>query len=160
MNDCDGLLKKVIEQARALRIPVSGNIDPHVRVNSRAVARFGCCRYEGGRQAIEIALRIAEGPEESCRETLAHEVLHTCWGCRDHGKRWRGYAQRMNLAYGYHIARTSTNEKMGVREERSYKYLLRCENCGAELGRFRASALTREPDRYRCRCGGRLKRVM
>lgn len=160
MNDCDALLREAIEQARALGIPLSGNIDPHVRVNSRAVTRFGCCKYEVGRQIIEVALRVAEGPEKSCRETLAHEVLHTCWGCRNHGKRWKGYAQRMNLSYGYHISRASTNEKMGVREERPYKYLLRCESCGAEFKRFRASALTRDPERYRCRCGGRIKREL
>ena len=160
MNDCDALLKEVMAQAWALGIPLSKSIAPHVRINSRAATRFGCCKYEGGRQIIEVASRIADGPEESCRETLAHEVLHTCWGCRNHGKRWKEYAGRMNLAYGYHISRTSTNEKMGVEEERPYKYLLRCESCGAEFKRLRASALTREPGSYHCKCGGRIKRVM
>lgn len=158
MNDCDALLQRVIRQARALGIPVSREIDSHVRVNGRALARFGCCRYEKGRQVIEVAGRVAKGPEESCMETLAHEVLHTCPGCRDHGKRWKDYAGRMNRAYGYHISRTATDEELGV-EERPCKYLLRCERCGAEFKRYRASALTRHPERYRCRCGGRLERV-
>lgn len=159
MNDCDRLLKLVIDQARGIGIPVSERIDPHVRINTRAVARFGCCKYQGGKPVIEVAGRIAEGPEESCRETLAHEVLHTCWGCRNHGERWKGYAQRMNRAYGYHISRTSTDREMGVEADRPYKYLLRCESCGAEFRRFRASPLTRHPERYRCGCGGRLART-
>lgn len=159
MNDCDGLLKEVVSQARTLGIPVSENIDPHVRVNSRAITRFGCCKYEGGRQIIEVALRVAEGPEESCRETIAHEILHTCWGCRNHGVRWKEYARRMNLVYGYHISRTSTNEEMGVEDERPYKYLFRCEKCGAEFKRFKESPLTQNLERYRCRCGGHIKRL-
>lgn len=157
MNDCDALLREVMAQAGALGIPISQNIAPHVRINRRAAMRFGCCRYEGGRQVIEVALRVAQGPERSCRETLAHEVLHTCWGCRDHGKRWKEYAQRMNETYGYHISRTSTDEEMGVAEERSYKYILRCRKCGAEFRRLRASNLTKYPERYRCRCGGKLE---
>ena len=43
MNDFDALLARVVDQARAARIPAARNIDPHVRVNRRAVTRFGCC---------------------------------------------------------------------------------------------------------------------
>lgn len=160
MNECDELLQEIIFQARALGIPVSEAIDPHVRINSRAVKRFGCCKYENGGQTIEVAKRVAEGPEEGCRETLAHEVLHTCRGCQNHGELWKEYARQMNLAYGYHISRVSTNEKMGVEEERGCKYLLRCKRCGAEFRRLRASRLIRFPERYRCRCGGALERMM
>jgi len=153
--DLDELLQRVIGQARALGIPVSRAIEPHVEVNVRAKSRFGCCRMKGGRFTIEVARRVAQGPEESCRETLAHEVLHTCWGCRNHGKRWKSYAVRMNEAYGYHISRTSTEERMGLEAEPP-KYLVRCTKCGVEFPRRRASSLVKHPERYRCRCGGAL----
>lgn len=160
MNDCDALLQAVLREAEALGIPVSQNIDPEVKRNRRAARRFGCCRFREGRFEIEVAQRLAEGPEAGCRETLAHEVLHTCCGCRNHGKRWQSYAAKMNAAYGYTISRTSTNEKMGVDELRSPNYILRCTRCGAEFHRLRASQLTRHPERYRCRCGGSLTRVL
>lgn len=160
MNDCDALLRLVLSQAAALKIPVAEKIDPHVTVNRRAVNRFGCCKYQRGMFHIEVALRVAEGPEESCRAVLAHEVLHTCYGCRNHGQRWKGYAERMGRTYGYDIHRTSTNEELGVEETRPCRYLLRCERCGTEFRRFRASALTREPERYRCKCGGRLRKII
>lgn len=161
MNDCDALLREVTAQAVALGIPVSQKVEPHVVINTRAATRFGCCIFDGktGRFRIEVARRVAEGPEMSCRETLAHELLHTCYGCRNHGKRWKGYAARMNDAYGYAIARAATNEAMGVGEGRPYRYLLRCDRCGAEFGRYRASALTRHPERYRCKCGGKIARA-
>lgn len=160
VNDCDALLRQVMGQAAALKIPFSKAIDPHVIINTRAVTRFGCCVFDRktGGFRIEVARRVAEGPEEGCRETLAHELLHTCYGCRNHGKRWKGYAAKMNEAYGYAITRATTNEALGVKGGRPYRYLFRCDRCGAEFGRYRASALTRHPERYRCGCGGRLER--
>lgn len=159
MRDCDALLREVMAQAAALGIPYSGKIEPRVGINDRAVTRFGCCTYNRGtgEYRIEVARRVAEGPEGKCRETLAHELLHTCYGCRNHGKRWKSYAEKMNRAYGYAIARAATNEEMGVAASRPYRYLFRCDRCGAEFGRYRASAFTRHPERYRCKCGGRLK---
>ena len=159
MNDCDALLKRVLWEAAELKIPVSGKISPHVKINGRAASRFGCCKYKEGSFCIEVARRVAEGPEESCRAVLAHEILHTCYGCRNHGQRWREYARRMGEAYGYVICRTSTNEELGVGEERPYKYVLQCKSCGAKFRRFRASSLTRFPERYRCKCGGKIERV-
>lgn len=159
MNDCDALLREVLEEARALKIPVSEKISSHVEINDRAVSRFGCCKYKEGRNTIEVARRVAEGPEESCRAVLAHEILHTCWGCRNHGKRWSEYARRMGETYGYVICRATTDEALRVKKAGECRYLLRCQRCGAEFRRFRASALTRYPERYRCRCGGKLTRV-
>ena len=159
MHDCDQLMREVAEQARALGIPISANISPQVRLNRRAVNRFGCCRRQGGEYIIELSTRIANGPEKSCRETLAHELLHTCPGCHNHGLQWKRYARQMNDAYGYQIRRTVTEEAMGVPRMREYKYLLRCQACGMELGRYRQSPLTRHPERYRCRSGGRWERI-
>lgn len=159
MNDCDRLMRETVEQTRKLGIPISGQIEPHVRINRRAVNRLGCCRRQGGGYVIELAARVAEGTEESCRETLAHELLHTCTGCQNHGAQWKEYARRMNETYGYHIRRVAAEETVGQLQPRPFKYLFRCERCGAELGRYRASPLTRHPERYRCRCGGKLRRV-
>jgi len=159
VNDCDALMKEVTEQARALGIPVSKRIRDHVILNYRAVSRFGCCRRQGGEYIIEVAARVAEGPEKGCRETLAHELLHTCPGCQNHGARWKMYAGQMNEAYGYNIKRTATEQTMGTVQARPFRYLLQCERCGAQLGRYRASSLTRHPERYRCRCGGRLRQI-
>lgn len=156
MWDCDGLLRRVMREAATLKIPFSDRIDPHVKVNDRAVSRFGCCKYRDGYYTIEVAKRVAEGPEEACRTVLAHELLHTCYGCRNHGKRWKSYAERMERAYGYPIRRTSTDEELGVEQARPSRYLLRCESCGMELRRYRASALTKNPERYRCKCGGKI----
>ena len=117
--EVDKLLARAIAQAKAVKIPVSPSIDPRLRLNRRARTRFGCCiRREGG-YTIELSAQLArEGSEEAILQVLAHEVLHTCYGCSNHGRRWKGYAQRMNAAYGYHISRTDNFADLGISDDR------------------------------------------
>jgi len=159
MSDPNLLLAVVIQQAKALNIPVSAQIDPQVQLNCRATTRFGCCHCRNGRFTIELSARLLDAPELSCLQTLAHEVLHTCPGCRNHGPLWKGYAARMNAAYGYAISRTGSCEALGIPDTRPVRHMVVCQRCGREFPRARESAMTRHPERYRCRCGGTLKRL-
>ena len=159
MNDFDALLVRVVDQARSLGIPVSRRIDPHVGVNRRAVSRFGCCIRRGdGSFAIELSHRLLAAAEGACMQTLAHEVLHTCPGCRNHGPRWKAWAARMNQAWGYAIARTGTCGELGVEDVRPVRHLVVCTRCHREFPRMKRSPLVDHPERYRCRCGGPLER--
>ena len=160
MSGLDDLLRQVVEQARGLGIPVSPRIDPGVRINTRAKTRLGCCRVQGNSFVIELSARLLTAPLDAQRQTLAHEVLHTCYGCRNHGKRWQAYARRMNDAYGYHIRRTGSFEELGAAgPPPAPRHVLVCEACGKRFERLRESKLTRKPHLFRCRCGGRLKRL-
>lgn len=154
----DGLLARVIEQARALGIPVSKQIDPVVRVNRRARTRFGCCIQKNGRYYIEIAGQMLGADEEAVCQVLAHEALHSCRGCANHGQRWKLYAAKMKEAYGYDINRTDSFEKLGLEDQRPVKYVVTCQYCGRQMTRMKRSPLVEHPERYRCRCGGVLRR--
>lgn len=178
-RELDGKLKFVIGQARELNIPVPYNISENVRVNPRPKRRFGCCRRNGDSFIVEVSGFIMECDESKIRNVLAHEILHTCPGCHDHGKIWKRYADAMNYTYGYHIKRTSSFDEMGLddpaepaesadgvhgsgsaatahRRSSSVKYIITCRKCGREYPRKRRSKVVREIGRYRCSCGGRL----
>ena len=157
-KDIDALLARVIAQARAVKSPVSTAICPEVVLNGRATGRFGCCVRKNGRFTIELSSRMLGAEEKAVMQTLAHEVLHTCYGCSNHGARWKGYAARMNAAYGYEIARTDSCEKLGVPDTSKVRYVLVCTKCGARITRSRRSRLVDHPECYRCRCGGKLER--
>lgn len=159
MNDADKLLCEVIAEAKSLKIPLAKNISPKVVINKRAQNRFGCCKYSPFECTIEIAEKLLYASEKACRQTLAHEVLHTCYGCRNHGARWKSYAARMNTAYGYNITRVGSCEELGVENTAVVRYILRCEKCGGEIKRTRLSKLVNHPEMYRCKCGGRLARI-
>ena len=167
-EEINQLLKDVIREAEAVRIPL-GKIKRNVRVNARAKRRFGCCRSVqnafGVRQfEIELSQKVLACEDKKIKEILAHELLHTCSGCQNHGKKWKIYATTMNHAYGYAITTTTSDAAMGLPEtearyrRESYRYILQCQGCGAMIRRKRASRLTQYPQRYRCaKCGGKLK---
>lgn len=159
MNDFDRLLAEVSEQARKVKIPVSKNISPQVIVNSRATKRFGQCIFKNGIYTIELSQRLKNAPEKSCRQTIAHELIHTCKGCNNHGKKFLHYAEIMNREYGYNIKRTSSCEELGVEDISNVRYILVCEKCGAEIKRSRYTKVIANPSEYKCICGGKLRRI-
>lgn len=161
----DDILKKVIEKARAKDIPVPYDICGEVRINKRPKKRFGCCRRENGRTVIEISSFILECTDDKIEQVIAHEVLHACPGCGDHGAVWKKYAAVMNEAYGYDIKRVSTFEEMGLsgREEHTpeedIRYIIKCTACGREYPRKRFTCVMQKINAYRCQCGGRLELI-
>ena len=155
MNQPDALLALVIRQARSLGIPLAAKIDPHVQINTRALRRFGRCLREGNYYRIELSARLLSGSEAACCTVLAHELLHTCYGCMNHGTRWKRYAARMQAAFGYPISCTTTDLALGTKAPAA-KYIVRCTVCGKSIPRYRSSPLTRHPERYHCACGGTL----
>ena len=157
----DRLLAEVILQAKESGIPVSRNISPEVKKNKRAKKRFAACKRNGRTFFIEVSERLysADVPEKKLMETLAHEVLHTCRGCFDHGKRWKQYAAVMNQRWGYEISRTAEHKELGLEDDGSrepFRYVLTCEKCGKQIKRRRRSRLITHTDQYRCLCGGKL----
>lgn len=133
----DILLQEVIQEARALKIPVSSTIEKNVIVNGRPKKRFGCCRKSRNGFEIEVSRFLLD--EAGCSEkivkgVLAHEVLHTCRDCYEHGMLWKSYAGQMNKAYGYQIKRVNSFAEMGMagREEklaesRHIRYIIQCK---------------------------------
>ena len=173
-------LEEVIMEARQLSLPISSGIIKNVVINKRAKSRFGCCKRQGSLGIIKFQIELSEvmlcAPEKKMKQTLAHEILHTCKGCYNHSPLWKSYAEKMNRAYGYEISRTATAKNLGITDEAylerekklkerkspemlaQAKYLIVCEKCGAQIPRQRLSSLVKRPYLYRCKCGGTLKR--
>lgn len=161
-NDFDRLLVIVMKQAAAAGIPFSKSIDMHIKVNTRAKSRFGMCTKTPDGFSIELSSVLLYAPELSCRQTIAHELIHTCKGCSNHGALFKKYADAMNRLYGYNIKRTNSPDEMGVHVERPKKtvnYILECQKCGAQIKRTKYSSVIACPSRYSCLCGGKLRRI-
>ena len=159
-QELDALLAELSVQLRELGIPLGKHISPQVEVNTRAQRRLGCCVCREGRFTIQVSARLLEDAP-LLRAILLHELLHTCYGCQNHGKRWKAYAQTAGEALGLSITRTvkAEGETQPLRRE-EMKYFLRCEQCGAVIGRYRMCKLVKYPWRYRCAaCGGKLQRI-
>lgn len=159
-SELDELMAGLHRELKSLGIPVSSRLLPGVKVNTRAKRRLGCCFCQSGRYWIEISQTVLED-EDLLKQTLVHELLHTCPKCRDHGRQWKAYAQAVNETLGYRIERTvKTEAPMGPLRHEEIKYILECQSCGAQIKRMRMSKAVKYPWRYRCPCGGKLKRVL
>lgn len=158
-QELNAMLLAQEEALRGLGIPLSQEISPQVEVNTRAKRRLGCCVHREGRFFIQVSVSILENPE-LLRATLVHELLHTCYGCQNHGKRWKSYAAKVGETLGLAIERTVAvkGQPQRLRQD-PVKYLLRCQSCGAVIPRRRMSKAVKFPSRYRCPCGGKLERI-
>ena len=161
-QELNNLLQDVIAECRNLKLPVSDYIEPEVLINKRAKKRFGACKKTAKGFVIELSAFMLDTDLAHIKNILAHEVLHTCRGCQNHGKKWKITAQKMNQRYGYHITTTSSYEKMGLEkpqedQNKKYNYMIQCQKCGMTIYRQRKSKLITHTNHYRCKCGGKLK---
>lgn len=157
-NEMNQLLQTCIKEVEACGIKVE-SINPMIKINGRLTSAFGRCRnfhspYALYEHEIEIAKRVVDkSPFEAIKDTMVHEVLHACEGSIGHGETWKKYASIVNAKYGYKIERCSTNEEMGLKDDRNYKYSFICKSCGYEYKRKKKV----DPSRYRCGvCKGEL----
>ena len=162
MKNFEMLQKVCIDEVLGAGIE-PGNIVSWV-INRRAKKRWGMCtKNPDGTCIIQIAARLIEDErisEQACKETMIHEILHTCKGCKGHTGLWLIYANIMNKKYGYHIKRTTSGEEKGVEnytasKRLDYKYCFVCENCGQNIKRKKQCEFTKYYRNYTCGICGR-----
>ena len=161
MKDFKRLQEECMREVEAVGIK-PGNIVKW-SLNSRAKTRWGLCvKYKNGDCEIQIAERLIEDDrisEKSCKDTMIHEILHSCAGCHRHTGKWKKYAELMNDTYGYNIKRVTSGEEKGVENYQSkgrpVKYIYRCSGCGQIIMRKRECKFTRHYRQYICGCCGK-----
>lgn len=67
-----------------IKIPYTKNVP--IKINTRAKRMHGCCRKVNGNFVIEISDFLFNYSKEEIMNTIAHELIHTCYGCFNHGK--------------------------------------------------------------------------
>lgn len=136
-------------------------------VNTRAKKRWGQCKAVPGGYSINISNVLLDERNDikGLKETIHHELLHSCKGCMNHGNNWKRLAQKVNRTYGYNIKRTNSAADKGVLEEtrppvkqREINHKVVCLDCGHIYTRTKASKLITHTSHYRCGCcHGKLK---
>lgn len=155
MRDLQMYAAECMEELDAIGIPY-GNI-VEFKVNTRAKRRWGLSQKTPNGFIIEINVDLLneQNSINGLKNTIIHEILHTCTDCMNHGDRWKYFANVVNNTYGYNVKRCSNAEEKGVNERREapirpYKYLVQCPECGAQWKRKRESKLVQMPFLYRC----------
>lgn len=153
-----------------------------IQISKRNNKRYGCCKQEDpdekyktiekigrrriikyekfNKHTIEVSNWVFDLNDEIIKNTIMHEIIHCFPYCNNHGKQFKMYAKYINEKLGYNITRLGNKkqdyENSNVQyQEKEYKYLIKCTNCGKLFHRNRlAKNFFRK---YRCQCGGRLK---
>ena len=164
MRDLNKVAKECMKELDAIGIKY-GAITEFV-VNTRAKKRWGQCRRVPGGFSINISIRLLDEsvPIDGLKNTIIHELLHSCKNCQNHGEMWKRQAAKVNKYYGYGIKRCSSSEEKGVpeeiREQKDIKHKFVCKDCGQVILRTRESRFTKNYESYACgRCGGTFSKV-
>ena len=165
LRELEKIVKRVASEMKAVGIPVSEQIEA-VTINKRAKKRLGCCKRRKtiiGKYlyTIEISQYALSCDEKNLCSIIAHELLHTCSGCFDHGGRWKNMGKMVEEKLGYPISRTVNYEELVLEKPVSsmaVKYTVICKKCGQKIERKRMSNLVANTEKYRCgKCGGSLE---
>lgn len=162
MKNLESLIAATKRDLDALEVPY--RTVRHYTVNTRAKRRWGLCKtVSPGVFDIEISARILEDgiPDQTVKNVLAHELLHTvpdCFAHRGPWKAWCRYIQRELPQYC--IKTTNSDTDMGVSPAKTARYRVECTACSFSTTRMRRCNVTDHPQRYRCpQCGGKLRIV-
>ena len=171
----DEMFRECIDEMNAIDIPFGKIVK--VTVNYRAKSRWGQCSrtYDClGRVTYTININCdlchPDASEKGLKETIIHEILHTCPNCMCHTGEWKRLANLVNDCYNYNVKRCNSSEEKGMdefykqhdelaRKQPTWKYTIKCKSCGKIVGRKqKACKITRYPQCYRCAlCHGMLE---
>ena len=102
------LYMKCVAELESIGMDYSDKII-NVKVNGRLKATLGRCVFDrrSGYYTIEVApCMLGDDVEvEAVKDTIIHELIHTCPGCMNHGTEWKRRAQIVNRKLGYNISR-------------------------------------------------------
>lgn len=167
MRDLNAVAKECMKMLDDIGIKYGKVVE--FKVNTRAHKRWGQCKYITGGYSININKIFLDEKNDinGLKNTIIHELLHTCKGCMNHGPEWKRLASKVNNAYGINIKRCSSANEKGInkctkpmRKIIKYKYEVQCKECGHIYKRTKMSNVVQYPEQYYCGyCHGELKRV-
>lgn len=150
-----------------LGIPVRDN---KVMLSTNMSSSYGlcCCKRKNTPPfVIKIADKLLKfGTQKSLECTIYHELLHTCEDCFNHGKVWKMYATYVSR---FDFEGLPITRLVNAEEEIEYNldtvryygyYAVQCIDCG-KIWVYKSECDTiKNPQRYKCSCGGKLERVV
>jgi len=167
MRDLQAVAQECIKELDSIGIKC-GKIK-EFKVNRRA-QRWGLCRHYSneGYCIIEISDTLLDERNDikGLKNTIIHELLHSCTPGAGHKGEWKRLADLVRCKLGYNIKRVSNESEKGVlinhhSREKGYKYAVSCVDCGYTYRRKKLSKVITHPSVYHCgKCGGVLQRVL
>lgn len=118
-------------------------------LSNRLTSTLGQCRKTGTNDyTITLNSKFAEAEDLNIvRQTIMHELIHSCNDCMSHTGRWKQIADLVNSVYGYNISRMTVTKNY---KQQKAKYKIVCTNCGCTSYIFRKNKIIKNLNMYRC----------
>lgn len=170
MKNLSRLFSETLSEAYSVGLGVSDKI-VSVTVNSRLSRALGRCVqvWDAWNRCYVFKIEIqpcmlADGLDDRIpKNTIMHELIHTCDGCFNHGPEFQYRAGIVNRKLGYNVHTLSDAEQLKaagvVLKETEYHYGIVCDKCGHMVQKRKrwSSTLERIGDfRHGGTCGGSL----
>ena len=117
----------------------------------KATGYYGRCKQRGSRFYIYLSQYLDNCTDHQIKEVIAHELIHTCKFCMNHGDDFQIYANKL-FNYGYCVL-GNNYKQFGDAIKECFKYVYTCPKCGKEFPRQRRLNL----DKWKCKCGSKLE---
>lgn len=149
----NNIAQQVIYECEYMHIPYGKIVE--FTINTRAKSRWGqCCKRPDGFH-ININADLCDGKhDDGLRNTLFHEILHTCPKCMNHKEPWKHWAAIVYEHTGINVKRSSSAEERGFEEPVTKrlepKYKLICKGCGRSTTYTRMCRSVKYYTNYRC----------
>lgn len=158
-NECERELSSIgIKHGQISKVEIG---DLPIRTMGLCIRQFQDGKFIYKIQINKLLLKSSES-YKGLKETMLHEILHTCPGSFKHTGEWKKLAQYVNTRLGYSISRCSSYQKSNTDDDevlKASKYAVKCKECGLTFYRNRMSNLIKNPQNYKCICNGKLERI-
>jgi predicted SprT family Zn-dependent metalloprotease len=157
LNDTlHALFNEVFNDAKKLGLPLNKSNLSEIKIGYKEMKPWGVCRYTPRFNNFEIYISrklISSNNIVAIKNTIMHEIIHTCKGALNHGANFKRYG-KMCETFGYTITRLLSEEEVfGHKIENksdSYKYVIKCPHCGKEYGYNRFTRAVAMSNKYIC----------
>jgi predicted SprT family Zn-dependent metalloprotease len=159
-------LQEIEQYLNELAANIGLTFNTPVKINGRLTKTLGRVRsnptpfgmYEP--ECVEFSKRFLEtSTDESVRQVIMHEFAH--WAVLIETGEVHGHDtvfKAMCRKIGCQADRPQAKIERIVSEDKVFKYIVKCEDCGSEMYYDRAGKVVKHPDWYECgKCGGSLK---
>ena len=132
-QEMKNLIQECIKMCDDANIPISKNITFGL---DSAERRHGVCKYNLRTEEYQITISKYLVKTEDKKNTIIHELLHSCADGHSHGYGWQRHAHTIYKNYGIVITRCSSKEHTQVDIAHSRRQYFSKEEYEADGGKY------------------------
>ena len=135
MIDLEKIYRKCVQECKNVNIPIRDDKVVKIEFTDEDIGEnLGFCILNEEYMTFSIFISSIflekNGPIKELKETIIHELIHTCNRCWGHGKTWMKYAKILNDKYKYELTTFKDYDAIFHKDKPIlHKYI--CKNCGS-----------------------------